>query len=263
MPANRKPFILTRRIIAAATILLLLQHTAMAGVTEDKNTLWKTANAQYAQKQYDGAAATYEQLLASGSNNIWVHYNLANAYYRLNKVGPAILHYEKALQLDPHNKLVQDNLRLAKGRVLNPLAEFPPIFFIRWWDNLVHAFSPDVWAWLSFIVFTGILAVIYFARLRKEQFSHSGRWLSVGVTGLLICGCMAFFTYQARQDSGKAVVMQTGINFLESPQQNGKILGTLPEGTVLQVSQEQNDFYNVKLPNGREGWVAASDLKKV
>lgn len=263
MPANRNLLVLIQKITATVALLLLLQHSVQADTATDKNTLWKTANTLYMQKQYDSAAACYEKLLPLEEKNSAVHYNLGNTYYRLNKVGAAILHYEKTLQLDPDNKQAADNLKLAKGRVLNPLPEFQPIFFIRWWNDLVHAFNPDVWAWLSLLAFTAVLAVIYFARTRKETFSHSGRWLSLSVVGLLICGCMAFFSYEARQDSGKAVVMQTGISFFDRPQQNGKVLGTLPEGTVLLINQEQSDFYNVKLPNGREGWVAVSDLQKI
>ena len=263
MPANRKTFILIRRIIAAASLLLAI-HTTTAGATKDKSELWQVANKLYAQKQYDSAAACYELLLTkNGAADLWVHYNLGNTYYRLNKVGAAILHYEKAQHLDPHNKQVADNLKLAKGRVLNPLPEFPPIFFIRWWYSFVDAFSPDVWAWLCFLVFSGVLAVVYFARTRKAGFSHSGRWLSVGVVCLLVCGCMTYFSYDVRQDSRKAVVMQAGIGFLDSPQANGKVLGTLPEGTVLEINQEEGEFYNVKLPNGREGWILADHLKKV
>ncbi len=261
MPANSN---LIKSIFGAAAVIILffVLHTA-SHAAADKNNLWQTANAQYARKQYDSAAAGYEKLLQQGMQNAEVHYNLGNAYYRLNKVGAAILHYEKALHLDPHNKQVSDNLALAKGRVLNPLPEFPPIFFIRWWNGLVQAFSPDVWASLSFLTFCAVLAVIYFARTRREQFRHSGRWLSVSVVALLVFGCMAFFTYDARENSRKAVVMQAGVSFFDSPRSNGKALGTLPEGTVVLINQEEDSYYNVKLPNGREGWIAIHDLSKV
>lgn len=263
MPANRKLSILIHKITVTVALLFLLQHNVLADTATDKNAVWETANSLYAQKQYDSAADSYEKLLPGAEKNSAVHYNLGNAYYRLNKVGAAILHYEKTLQLDPDNKQAADNLKLAKGRILNPLPEFQPIFFIRWWDDFVHAFHPNVWAWLSLLAFTAVLAVIYFARTRKGAFVHSGRWLSLSVVGLLICGCMAFFSFEARQDSGKAVVMQTGTSFFDRPQQNSKVLGTLPEGTVLLINQEQSDFYNVKLPNGREGWVAVGDLQKI
>lgn len=262
MPANQRLTTSIFRTTAAMILLCFLHNITYAATTENKS-LWQTANALYAHKQYDSAAVYYEKLLSGGVNNADVHYNLGNAYYRLNKVGGAILHYEKALHLDPHSKQASDNLALAKGRVLNPLPEFPPIFFIRWWNGLVQSLSPDVWAWLSLLAFCAVLAVIYFARVRKEQFSHSGRWLSVSVVTLLVCGCMAFFTYDARQHSGKAVVMQAGISFFEGPQSNSKVLGTLPEGTVVQINQEEGNYYNVKLPNGREGWIAAQDLSKV
>ncbi|WP_118974348.1 SH3 domain-containing protein [Taibaiella koreensis] len=242
--------------------LLSLAGPARADIKTD-NALWQKGNALYTQKQYDSAAACYEALLQRYPRDARLHYNAANAYYRLNKVGVAILHYEKATFLDPGNQQVKDNLLLAKGRVQNPLPEASPIFFVAWWKGLLKAFGSNVWAVLSLLAFAAILVLVYLTRVRKERFTHSGRWLSLAIVSLLICGCMTWFTYDAATNSHRAVVLQAGANLLDAPRTNGKTLGSLPEGTLLEVSQEEGQFMNVKLPNGREGWVAATVAGKV
>jgi len=58
-------------------------------------------------------------------------------------------------------------------------------------------------------------------------------------------------------------VLQAGTSLTEEPRANGKILGTLPEGTVMEVYEIKDDFMNVKLSNGREGWIPATAAGKV
>lgn len=251
------------RILMLLALLLPAAIPAGAGNKTADEALWQKANILYAQRQYDSAAACYEALLQGHPRDARLQYNTGNAYYRLNKVGAAILHYEKAAFLDPGNPLVKDNLLLAKGRVQNPLPETQPIFFVTWWKHLLQAFSSDVWAVLSLLVFLAIMVLVYLARVRKERFAHSGRWLSLGIVSLLICGCMTWFTNDAAGNSRKAVVLQTGANLVDAPRMTGKTLGSLPEGTVVEINQEDGRFMNVKLPNGREGWIAASAVEKV
>lgn len=225
--------------------------------------VWDKANAFYTAKQYDSAELYYGQLLKTYPENASLQYNMGNASFRLNKIGASVLHYEKAAHLDPGNQEIKDNLLLAKSRIQNPLPEAAPIFFVAWWDGLTRLFGADTWAILSFVVFAVILVLIYFARVKKEQFAHSGRWLSLGIVSLLICVCMAYFSYEASSHSGKAVVLQDAAGFRDAPGVTGKILGNLPEGTVVDIYSEQGNFINVKLPNGREGWVAAAAIGKV
>lgn len=248
-------------VYTLCSVFLLCFSATFAAGTED--VIWHKANTFYTQKQYDSAGVYYGQLLQKYPGNALLHYNAGNTSYRLNEVGKAILYYEKAAFLDPGNKTIKDNLLLAKGRIQNPVPEAAPIFFVTWWDNLLQLFSSNTWGILSLFIFAGILVLVYFARVRKERFAHSGRWLSLGIVSLLICGCMTWFSYEASIDSGKAVVLQPGTSFTEAPRAASKLLGSLPEGTVVEVYQQEGNFINVKLPNGREGWIPVAAAGKV
>lgn len=249
--------------------ILALVLVAMAPVshthadTGADRHLWEKANAFYTARQYDSAAVYYGTLLKQYPDNAALQYNMGNVSYRLNRTGPAILYFEKALHLDPGNKEVEDNLILARSMVQQPIPEASPIFFVSWWHKLLHAVGSDVWAMLCLLVFIALLVLVYFARVRKERFAHAGRWLSLGIVSLLICACMAYFSYDAEKHSGKAVVMQDASVLRESPAPGGKALLNLPEGTVVEIYGELGAFISVKLPNGREGWVAISAISKV
>lgn len=236
---------------------------AGARAAAPETALWHKANTFYQQKEYDSAYAVYGRLLQAYPANPELQYNMANTCYRLNKVGQAILHYERAAHLQPGNKQVQDNLQLARARVQNPLPVATPIFFQRWWHSFVLLWSSNTWAVLSLVAFACLLLLVYYARVRKERFVHAGRWLSLAIVALMICGCMLYFTYDLQHNSGKAVVLQPAASLLDAPRATGKVTGSLPEGTVVEVYGEENGFINVKLPNGGEGWMAAAAMEKV
>jgi tetratricopeptide (TPR) repeat protein len=243
--------------------VLCLFLPLLAGASAGDDGIWNKANNFYVQKQYDSAEAYYSKLLQKYPGNAMLQYNMGNTSFRLNNVGAAVLHYQKASLLDPDNKDINDNLLLAKGRVLNAIPEAMPIFFVRWWQQLLQLLHPNTWAVISLLVFFVVLALCWYARIKKEQFAHAGRWLSLSVVLLIICGCMTWFTHEAFVSSEMAVVLQPGANFMEEPRASGKVLGTLPEGTIIEINQQQGQFMNVKLPNGREGWILSSVAEKV
>jgi tetratricopeptide (TPR) repeat protein len=248
-------------IIALCLICFLVPSGICAASTDD--IIWKKANSFYTQKQYDSAEYYYSTLLKKYPENAMIRYNMGNVSFRLNKVGAAVLHYQKAALLDPGNKEIHDNLLLAKGRILNPLPEATPIFFVRWWNGLLQLLNTDTWAVITFIVFLVVLGLVWYARVKKEQFTHAGRWLSLSVVCMIICACMTWFTHEYFANSDMAVVLEPSANLLEAPRASGKVLGALPEGTVIEVYTEQGNFMNVKLSNGREGWVLSSSVEKV
>jgi hypothetical protein len=230
----------------------------------DINTaLWSKANEFYSQKKYDSAAANYEVLLKTNSSNAMLQYNTGNAYYRMNKMGMAILHFEKAAHLNPNNREIKDNLQIAKSKVQDNMTEANPIFFVAWWNNLNRAISANVWAVLALLMFAVVLTLIYFARTKKENFANAGRWVSLGFVCLLICGSMAWISYNDFAHPDTAVVINGGGSFLQSPQANAKVIGSLPEGLVLKVLDKQGAYIKVNLQNGKIGWVAADVIGEV
>lgn len=46
------------------------------------------------------------------------------------------------------------------------------------------------------------------------------------------------------------------LNFRQTPDTQGKVLGVLPHDAVLTVEKSLNNWYQVKLPNGQTGWIA-------
>jgi len=225
----------------------------------DENELWQRANTFYQQQQYDSAQNIYLRLLAQGVGNFSLYYNLGNTAYRLQQTDSAILFFEKSLLLHPRSEAARQNLALAQSRIVNPLPQAPVFFFTKWWNQLLTALRPNVWAWLSFGAFLICLALIYFHK--RKSIRYIGRWLSFSIVCLLLLLCIAYFSHSYSQDSGRAVVMGQHRELLEGP--NGKVITEVPRGTVIMIISQEEDYVRLRLPNGNEGWMPKDVLAKI
>ena len=65
--------------------------------------LWDMANTAYINGNFHSAAEVYEEILSRGVSSVKLYYNLANAYFKEDRIGKAILYYKRALRLAPGN----------------------------------------------------------------------------------------------------------------------------------------------------------------
>lgn len=236
------------------SIVFVLLFLSFCSVAADTGLQWKKAVAFYEQKEYDSAAYYFEQLATAKPKDAVVYYNLGNSYYRLNRIAPAVLNYERALKIDPGYKEAKDNLSLTQNRIPNRIAEAEDIFFVDWWHSLTSARKAATWAVLALISFILIIIISY---LRK--FNARGRSIPAQVTGvtafLFFCFLvLAFVSANNSYGSTNAVVMENDIPLM-STAGKGKPLALIPEGTTVKMQEPKDNWIEVTLPDGRSGWV--------
>lgn len=222
---------------------------------------WTKANAQYSQKQYDSAAYYYEQIAALHPQDAVVYYNLGNTYYRLNRIGPAVYNYERALFLKPGYKEAADNLSLTQARIRNRIQGTEDIFFVRWWKAITLSSYANTWAILSLLVFLLWIAALIANKLGKFRALQVQAHSAIG----LVLAILLVFSYTSamrRSYSNKGVVMTQDAELMATPQQ-GKSQALIPEGTTLRVEGVRNNWVEVQLPDGRMGWLQKEQVANI
>jgi hypothetical protein len=245
-----------RTIIAIFTIILL-----PFGSSATWQQQWKKATDFYLQKQYDSAAHHYELIAESHPQNAELYYNLGNTYYRLNKIGPAVLNYERALHADPGHKGAQDNLAITQVRISHQIAVTDDIFFVTWWHKLTSATMAGTWAVIAFICFLLALVIFWLRRYRSINLPMQ----LPGVFGFFfICAAMLGLNAAANVvSSHKAVVFENDTPLMDLQQTKGKPAALIPEGTTVRIISDAGQWLEVRLPDSRTGWVQASQVEKV
>ena len=249
-----------RRLYLISAVLLLNCLHSMA--TGNYAAQWQKGTTFYQQMQYDSAAYYFQQIAAVKPQNAEVYYNLGNAYYRLNKIAPAVLNYQRALHLNPDYKEAKDNLALTESRISNHIQPAGDIFFIDWWNNITRADKTSQWSVTALVIFILIILV-----MMARRFTKPGNSIPVQLPGVLgfVCLCfliLAFVSAKNAQQSIQAVVMQNDAPLMNS-EQKGKPLSLVPEGTTVKILGEKTGWVEVALPDGRSGWIQQNLIDKI
>lgn len=244
-------------LFVTARLMADAPHTADAPYA----AWWQKAGTFYQHQQYDSAAYYYEKVAALLPQDAVVYYNLGNAYYRLNRIGPAVLNYEKALHLKPGYREAEDNLMLTQNRIGNRIQGAKDIFFVRWWKSWTGSNTANTWAAVSLLLFLCWIGLLIAKRLGKL----SGVSPRVNIALASVWLLTMIFSYASamhRHDSGQAVVMQQDAALMATPN-SSKYQSLIPEGTTVSLENTNGNWVEIQLPDGRTGWLQKDQLTKI
>src|ERR1017187_4694932 len=217
-----------RRYIYKVVILvwLLGLSAAIAAPSDDL----KAANQLYDAGKFAEAAAAYEKIEPKTAH---VYYNLGNAWFRLNKLGPAVFNYERARKLAPRDPDILANLKFAQQRLGVDEVNTPPRAVERFLRAAIGSRTSSEWSvyelaalWLSVLA---IGAWIYLPRMRTGL-------LVVAVAGLAGFAVSTFaLGFQVINDrtAPQAVVVATAAEARFAPITDLTINFPLAEGTEV------------------------------
>ena len=121
--------------------------------------LWDKANTAYINGDFHAAADAYEELLSRGVSSMKLYYNLGNAYFKDDRIGKAILYYNRALRLAPGNDDIRYNLSVAEARTKDNIEDIPEFFFVTWMRDIRHTMGCTAWSLLSLALLACMLGL--------------------------------------------------------------------------------------------------------
>lgn len=224
--------------------------------------LLQQAEKAYDSKKYKEAIVNYEQLVKEGYKSYQLYYNLGNAFYRNNELGKAIYYYELARKIDPNDEDVRINLGIASTKTLDKIDSKENFFISAVKTNILSSFTTNTWAWLT-------IASLFFGALLFFVFVNSSVVLIKRLAFVLSCLCIGSFvlTYflgysalNAKLENKFAIITSKEIRIMNEPTPTASSKFNLHEGTKIRVVENNGDWLLIKLDNGNEGWVKASDV---
>ncbi len=230
---------------------------------EDTQRLFIEANNAYDSGNYEVAAEGYTSLIAGGNESWELYYNLGNAYYRLDEIGLAILNYERALRLAPTRREIKDNLALASSKTVDKIEELPRLFLVDWFHAIVNLSTPRGWrvVVLVLVVLLSALLCIFFVasdyHLRKSMFIIS----FVAAFFLIISIINATFSARNVTNSKEAIITAPMVVVKGSPDSKSLDKFVIHEGTKATVTDQQDEWWQITLADGKSGWINAGAEK--
>lgn len=242
--------------------LFFLMLWSLAGMAQNE-TLFEKGNSAYNKGDYETAKNSYEQVLENGETSAGLYYNLANSHYKLNNIAPSIYYYEKALQLDPNDRDIRNNLAIAQSMVIDDVSAPESSGIIGIWQNSVSILGYNGWGWAA-IIFSfsfAILFVLYYfsnkSLVKRILFSFSVVCIFLAVFSLIF----AFQQKDRISNNDYAIIFSQEAPVRDEPTLRSSESFFLHEGTKIRVLETYQNWIKFELPNGLQGWIDESEVK--
>ena len=226
-------------------------------------SLFKEGNENYLKGKYQETIRIFESIYEKGYEGESLFYNLGNAYYRIGKVGLAILYYEKAKKLSPSDEDINYNLAFANSKIVDKIETLPKFFIFDWWENILALFSISGWTYLSYLFYLVILGSVgyyYFARSLKTQRIS---FYSGIVSALFLILTIIFLIVNLNRELNVkyGVIVEQVVVTKFSPDQNSKDAFIVHEGIKVIAEDKVNNWVKIKLIDGKVGWLNEKILR--
>jgi tetratricopeptide (TPR) repeat protein len=249
--------------IKRSLLLLCLQGIVCSAFAQEESLM--KAEEAYIQENYTKAIEQYKDILKTYGEAAGVYYNLGNAYYKANKIAPAIVYYERALLIDPGDADTRFNLEMARQKTVDKIEPIGNFFLVKWFDSLQDIGSSDSWAKLGiicFLLFIGCLLLFFFSRwthVRKIGF-YMGLLFFISV---IVANIFARNQKHEWVNRTYAIVFSPTVTVKSSPNQSGTDLFILHEGTKVSIKSTLGEWTEIELEDGNVGWMPGKDIELI
>jgi tetratricopeptide (TPR) repeat protein len=226
---------------------------------------FEKANAAYADDKFEVAVRLYNSILDDSLVSSELYFNLGNAYFKMNDLANAIYHYEKALQLNPSDADIKENLKIANTQTIDKVKDAPESNLRSLVYTVTHALKLRTWAWASILLslMFGVFMILYFksstVKNKRRNFSFAMFFFVVAVVSLFF----GRFQNQLQQDQSYAIIFENQLPVLVEPNPRSDVNFELNKGTKVSLGSTFRDYTEIELSDGSEGWVKTSAFKKL
>lgn len=226
---------------------------------------WNAANEAYIAGDFARAERLYDRIVADGKLSMKLYFNLANACFKQNEIGKAVLYYNRALRLAPGDEDVRHNLAIAESQTKDRIESVPEFFVKTWLREVRNLLSCRTWTVISLValalaIVLGLLFVLS-QRLAVRKCGFYG--MAVALLLFVTTTCFAAVERRVMLDREEAVVMSSTASVKSSPDRSATDLFVLHEGTTLRVVSTLDEWSEVVIADGKKGWVESAKIERI
>ncbi len=243
-------------------ILMIITGFVNLHLHAQQTNAFTKGNEAYKKGDYQKAIKLYEDALNDKKHSAELYYNLGNAYYKSNKIAPSIYYYEKALKLNPEDEDIKHNLALANQMKLDKIEKVPESFTKKLQKNIALIFHFNTWAIMTVIWnFIGLLAFSVFIFSKKTGMKRIGfAWMFISLFMLIFSWYFAGIA-QKIENEKYGIVFVPKTEILSEPNLSSDKVVNLHEGTKVKILKSEDQWYYIKLPDGKKAWIPKEDIK--
>lgn len=245
-----------------AILLYMILGLFLSGMASES---FESANSAYNEGDYDLAINQYEALIDANQFDDALYYNLANAHFRNEEFASAILYYEKALKLNPSHENAAFNLQIANQQIIDQIEALPSFWLADFWNGLVTSMHSNTWAnvmqILLLLALFSIISFVFMSNIALKKLGLALAALSVVLSiGFYLIGNQR---YQMDLNPQHAIVFSANVYVKHAPSDASADAFILHSGTKVAILDAVNGWTNIRLADGKTGWLLDTDIENI
>lgn len=216
----------------------------------------------YEEGDYEGATDAFGEVLAMGVEDPALEYDLANAWFKAGRLGPAVYHYRRAHALAPRDEDVKANLEYARFLALDRI-EAQDATTDRRVEGWLDRVTPEEAARLPMALWiaAGLAGCAWQLVRRSRRFWRRSFVVLLGLWAVSSAGAWTVERRAARVN--EAVVLAREAVVRNGPGEGFDTAFVLHEGAEAVVEGERGDWTEISLPGDLRGWISADQIARL
>lgn len=215
--------------------------------TETKSSI-ATFEELYAKKDYKGAI---DFLLANKQqfNSGTFHYNLGTTYAKMNELGAARFHLEKAALNGMYNSALYNNLQYVNAKIVGEDISTSQSIVDRAVDYSV-SIPREAYLTISLALMILFLVILKFKNIKSRVLI---------LIWVLIAFLPSIYIYSLDYTTNVAVALKE-VSILEGPSKVFQEKGKIQAGAKVILGEYKEGWFFIKYPISLSGWVSKENL---
>lgn len=213
--------------------------------------------AAYSSGEYKSAVSAFETLAGKGVKNGELFYNLGNACLKDNRIGPALLWYERAMTLIPDDPDLKFNYDYALTLTKDEKKETEnPIVRIMFFWKYQLSYKTIQWTAIALNALLWILVSVMIIMKKRPVRTPVLMLVAVAV----VFTFTALYNYYEASNTQYAVVLPDRISVRSGLSVEATELFVLHAGTKIRIEKEHQAHFRIRYTKDKIGWIAKSDV---
>ncbi len=236
-------------------VILILCSVRITGASETAR-IFLDGIKDYKENRFAESAAAFSRVADEGIKNGKLFYNLGNAYLKNGDIGNALLWYERAIKLLPHDPDLKFNHEYAQSLTKDEKGdkELPLVRILFFWKYLLSQTRIQWTAIIFNLIFWSLMAVRVIRR--KNRFQTIGHVILA--LGLIFTFTAVYNDYEANFIK-EAVILPAKVSIRSGLTDDATELFVLHAGAKVRIDKEKDDYIRIAFSDGKIGWIKKSD----
>ena len=246
------------------SLVFCVNFALSAEDSQDPRSLFYKANSLYEQREYEKASDEYAKILNIDAESGPLYFNIGNTFFKMGKIGYAILAYKKAQRLMPGDSDLKSNLAYAESLTEDSALQALPQNRIAWLFkfpfreyslNTTSIILIALYLMLIGMFLTGIISPIFKRRMTIIFYP-------VLIGFLLTLGAFSIRYYDEEVLSHGVVVAKEAECKYEPIDKSNNYF-TLKEGQEILVLKTRNGWRYIRRLDGKLAWVKSDAVEGI